>query len=212
MPIKFKIVLLIPIAYLLSFNIKAQDKTTDITIGFSYGFGTQQSFPFNSKDYSYKPQSFKAIATYTFKNTSKWKFEAFFEPAIYISKHQLLNKYYVKPSEYRNYLELRDIYMQEKTINEYALGFGIIVNYKLLNSVNIHALGSIGPMISNTSTERLDKGFAFSDVVALGLSFNTSSIIFDIRAGLRHVSNLSFNETNSGHNSSFLEFGCRFTL
>lgn len=212
MPLKSYYLLLTICFCCIANTAKGQDQKKPVTIGFLYGFGTQHSFPFHSKDYLYKPKSFKGIVTYAFKSSKKWQFEVFIEPAIYISKHQLLNKHYVKPSDAENYLELRDIYTKEKTINEYALGLGAIVRYKLLKQIDIHVQASIAPLISNTATERLDKGFAFSDVIGLGFTYNAKVIFFDVSAGLRHVSNADIKEKNSGHNNSYLEFGCRFPL
>ncbi len=203
----------ISVCLFISLHSNAQEKKTKKTyIGFIYGFGTQQSFPFKSKDYDYKPQSFKAEINIKIAERRKWDFEVLIEPGLYVSKHQLLNKWYVKPSDADNYLELRDIYTQEKTINEYSIGVGFIARYKLFKSFSAFALGSVGPTLLDTSSERLDKGFAFSDVFALGFSYETKSIIFDARCGIRHVSNADLREKNNGYNNSFIEFGFRIPL
>jgi hypothetical protein len=73
-------------------------------------------------------------------------------------------------------------------------------------------LGSVGPLITDTETERLSKGFAFSDVLAVGLSTKIGTVTFDIRPSLRHVSNAGLNESNAGYNTKNIEFGVSFPL
>ncbi|AOW21999.1 hypothetical protein LPB138_03805 [Urechidicola croceus] len=73
--------------------------------------------------------------------------------------------------------------------------------------MSIYAQGSIGPMITDTETERMAKGFAFSDVLSFGLSYKIKTIILDLRYGVRHVSNAELQQPNSGYNSTNFEFG-----
>ena len=67
-------------------------------------------------------------------------------------------------------------------------------------------------MITDTETERLSKGFAFSDVLALGFSLKVDKVIFDVRPSLRHVSNAQLQSSNAGFNTSNIEFGISFSL
>ncbi len=92
-------------------------------------------------------------------------------------------------------------------MKEFALGIGIITRYNLINNISVYALGSVGPMIIDTETERLAKGFAFSDVFSLGLSYKLNSITIDTRYGVRHTSNLNLQNPNSGYNSANFEIG-----
>jgi hypothetical protein len=73
-------------------------------------------------------------------------------------------------------------------------------------------LGSIGPMISDTETERLAKGFAFSDIVDLGVGYKVGKIMFEVRPGVRHVSNANLQSPNSGLNSSNINFSISVAL
>ena len=67
-------------------------------------------------------------------------------------------------------------------------------------------------MITDTETERLSKGFAFSDVIALGFSLKVDKVIFDIRPSLRHVSNAGLQSSNAGFNTKNIEFGLSLIL
>ncbi len=193
-------------------NASAQKEKRVIKLGFNYGLGTQQNFPFNANDYNYDTQSFKVQINYLIKSKRKWNFELLFEPGIYISKHQLLNKFYVQEVNHENFLELREKFTKKKTIHEYTIGVGFISRYKLLEKLSTYALFSVGPTLLSKSTERLDKGFAFSDVLAFGLSYTAPYAIFDFRLGVRHTSNGGLNSKNSGHNSALMELGFLFLL
>jgi len=191
-------------------HTQAQEAEKSIKLGFNYGLGTQQNFPFDADDYNYDSQSFKGQINYLIKSNRKWNFELLFEPGIYISKHQLLNKYYIQEIKHENFLELREKFTKKKTIHEYTLGVGFISRYKIFNNLSSYALFSIGPTLLSKSTERLDKGFAFSDILAFGLSYNVNRLILDFRLGVKHTSNGGLNKKNSGHNSALVEFGFLF--
>ncbi|WP_340076306.1 acyloxyacyl hydrolase [Leptobacterium sp. I13] len=191
-------------------DLNAQEKK--IRVGFNSGFGTQKSIPFNKKDYNYKTNFYKAQINYTLKEKRKWVFELNIEPGIYIAEHQLLNKFFVQPSRGDDYLEQRERFTKEKTINEYVLNVGIVFKYPIYKKLNTYALVSIGPMYSDTETERLAKGFAFSDILGVGLMYNIKNTFFDIRGSLRHVSNANLQFPNNGHNSVNIEMGVSFKL
>ena len=181
-------------------------------LGVNYGFGTQESFPFNSKDYSYDIRFYKIQINYKLKENRKWSFELNVEPSYYLAEHQLLNKYYVKPEDGDDYLEKREEFIQKKNINEYVLNLGIIARYKIYKSFSTYAIGSVGPMYSDTDTERMNAGFAFSDIFGLGVSYKINRFYLDFRYSFRHVSNLNINLPNNGYNSSNIEIGCTYQL
>ena len=72
-------------------------------------------------------------------------------------------------------------------------------------------LGSIGPMITDTETERLSKGFTFADVLTLGFTFNVNRVTFDL-TNIRHISNTGLQKTNAANNTKNIDFGLLFTL
>ncbi|WNH14433.1 acyloxyacyl hydrolase [Flavobacteriaceae bacterium HL-DH10] len=112
----------------------------------------------------------------------------------------------MKPTDGDDYLEKQALYTQKRTIKEYGLNLGFIARYHIFKTFSGYAIGSIGPMISNKSTERLAKGYAFSDIFGLGLSYNMGKVQFDFRYSVRHTSNLQFKKPNNGHNTTNIEF------
>ena len=190
----------------------ADEKNNSLKLGFNYGFGTQQSPPFNSKDYDYSVQFYKIQINYQLFDKRRWIYELNIEPSFYVAEHQLLNEYYVKPSDRDDYLEKREEYTKNKQINEYVLNLGFLIRHKTFEKISTYVLGSIGPMISDTETERMPSGFAFSDIIALGSTYKINSIFLDIRLSIRHVSNANLNSPNNGHNSTNIEIGFMYQL
>lgn len=180
-------------------------------LGLNYGQAAQNVFIFNDPDYDYSNRFLKAQVNYTLFQKNKWKYELTIEPSIYFVKYQLLNEYFIRP-ETENYLELRALYTQKRSFNEYALNIGFVVRYSLLEKLSTYLQGSVGPMISGDNTERLKKGFAFSDILGLGFTWKQKRVSFDLRVTLRHNSNLDFAFPNSGHNSAGVESGVLFQL
>ena len=107
-----------------------QEKIRNTGIGFSYGNGTQQVFPFGSEDYRYTTRNFKIIINYPLI-TGKIGLEMRIEPSIFSAKHKLLNEYFVQPEYGPDYLYLREVYTRQKTITMLASFF---VNMMLLFS------------------------------------------------------------------------------
>jgi hypothetical protein len=67
-------------------------------------------------------------------------------------------------------------------------------------------------MYSDTQTERLTKGFAFSDIIQIGAAWRINRVIIEIKPGLRHVSNLDLQYPNAGHNATTIDFGISWFL
>jgi hypothetical protein len=133
------------------------------------------------------------------------------QPELNFATHQLLNLYFVTPEE-SNYIEKREKFTKLKDIKEYTLGIGLCVRKPVSKIASIYILASIGPMITDTETERLSKGFAFSDVLALGFSLKVDKVLFDVRPSLRHVSNAQLQSSNAGFNTKNIEFGLSLIL
>jgi hypothetical protein len=207
-----KLFLILAINILVILKINGQEVTHSIRTGISFGTGKQPFFPFTSPDYSYKVNGYKVLINYHLKTVKRISYELQIEPGIYSARHQLLNEYFIQPKDGPDYLEQREIFKKEKTITEYALNIGIQVRYSFKERWSLFVLGSIGPMISDTQTERLAKGFAFSDIIAVGAGYKTGRVMFEIRPGLRHVSNANLKKPNSGHNSTNIDFGISVTL
>jgi hypothetical protein len=207
MRLSFSIVLLFAGLFVFNTNlINAQIKKENLKLGFTYGTGAQDKFPFNADDYIHEVDFYKIQINYRFKDKRKWAFEVNLEPSFNIVEHQLLNRFYIKPSDADNYEELTELYMQRRTLKEYVLNCGFISRYKIYNGISSYAIISVGPMYADKATERLAKGFAFSDIFGLGLSYEINKLQFDLRYSVRHTSNLEFKQPNGGHNTTNMEF------
>jgi hypothetical protein len=190
----------------------AQEEQLIWRTGLMYTTGTQQAFPFNSKDYTYDVRGYKAVINRELWRKGVFSYELQFEPGIYRANHQLLNEYFVQPDYGPDYMELREIYTQEKTIMEYVINVGFEVRANITESFSMFIIGSIGPMISDTETERLADGFAFSDILAIGAAYQTGRMMFEVRPGVRHVSNADLQFPNCGHNSTNIDFSVSFRV
>jgi hypothetical protein len=184
----------------------SQGENNNARIGFSYMTGKQPFFPFSSPDYTYSLNGYKILFNRELKRKGRVIYEIQVEPGFYIARHRLLNEYFIQPEWGPDYLEKRVYFMEGVSIREYALNIGLQARYLVSDRIGLFALGSIGPMISDTKTERLAKGFAFSDIISLGVSYKCKKLLFEIKPGLRHVSNANLKKPNSGHNSSNIEF------
>jgi hypothetical protein len=192
-------------AYVLSFACNAQQTLSDIKLGFSVGFGSE----FKNRNYTYSNQYFKFQFVKTVKSTNRFSYDLVLQPEFNSGTHQLLNLYFVKPDE-ENYIEKRERYTKLKTCNEYILNIGLLMRYPLSKKLSLYVLGSVGPMYIDTATERLSKGFAFADVLALGVNYKIGQFILDFRPNLRHTSNVGLQDNNAGFNTSNIEIGVLF--
>ncbi|MDP5076564.1 MAG: acyloxyacyl hydrolase, partial [Nonlabens sp.] len=93
------------------------------------------------------------------------------------------------------------------------LNIGLKFSLKTNSNWKPYGLISSGPMIATTESERMAKGFAFSDVLAFGTQYQVSqSVRLDLRYAFRHNSSAGINSPNFGHNSGGLETGISFKL
>jgi hypothetical protein len=200
-------VFIILILALCSIPFYSQDKVSRIELGFAYGLGDE----FKNSNYTYTNQTLKFQLYYRIKESKKFKYEIVLQPELNFATHQLLNLYFVGADE-SDYIAKREKYKRIKDIKEYVLNIGFLVRKPIFKSSSIYLLGSIGPMITDTETERLSKGFAFADVLAIGVAFKVYEVTFDIRPNFRHVSNAGFQKTNSGYTTKNIDVGISFSL
>lgn len=200
--------------FILSFQIFSQENKKSgkaIFLGLNYGQASEDHFPFNNPNYFYTTEFFKIQINYLIAD-KKLSYELLLEPSIYFSKHQLLNKFFVKPdSPLDTEAQIQD-FLRLKSFQEYALNIGLILRYDLTGSLSVYALGSVGPMLSTLGTERLKKGFAFSDILGFGFSYKQNRLLFDVRLSLRHNSNANLYFPNTGHNSLGIESGISYRI
>ena len=199
-------VLLVPFCIVYGQPIKQPIKQR-FQLGFAYGLGNELKNP----DYTYTNSFYKMHLGYVFKTDTHFRYEVVVQSEVNFGKHQLLNKYFVQPHE-PDYEALRERFTKRKAVHDYILNIGIVVRTPITKSLDVYLLGSIGPLITDTETERLSKGFAFSDVIALGVSLTIDRLSFDLRPSLRHVSNAGFQGSNAGFNTKNVEFQVSYAL
>ena len=188
-------------------TVFSQEHPSKFAIGASYGLGNE----FKNTDYTYTNRYLKGQLYYSLKKTKNFDFQILLEPEINFATHQLLNLYFVTPDE-PNFEEKRAAYTKLKEIREYVLHVGFLIRKPLSKRLSIYALASVGPLITDTETERLSKGFAFSDVFGLGISYKTKFVTFDFRPNVRHNSNAGIQSSNAGFNTLNYDFGVVFPL
>ena len=180
------------------------------TVGIHIGSSSQESFLGNDPDYSHDNKFINIQLTHVVKSNGNWSFELLAQPTYYQTTHQLLNLFYIRPEEFENFEELRDRFTQPNDYQEYTLHVGLQIRYQFNKNLSLYAIGAVGPQISTESTERLRKGFTFSDMIGIGTSYEFQKLRWDFRASLRHTSNAQLAQPNSGHNSFSIETGVSY--
>lgn len=187
-------------------------ETRELYIGGSVGWGTQNAAPFNSSDYSHKIAFIKGQLNKELYAIQKFQLEFDFEPTYFIINHQMLNPNYITPERAPNYLEQRAHFLEPMTYSEFSLAVGLIIRYQIIDQFSFYIMGTVGPTLIGKETERLAKGFAFSDIAGMGISNDWKKFSLDIRTTVRHLSNANLLFPNSGHNSINVEAGVLFPL
>ncbi|MDP5100903.1 MAG: acyloxyacyl hydrolase [Nonlabens sp.] len=200
-------------------NVRAQDLTSvskegqPSYLGVNIGAAAEAYFPLTKRDYVYETQYVKLQYQRLLWNRNKWHIQLLVEPGYYRARHKLTNIFFIKPGDAPNVQELRDKFSQSRDFYEVALNIGLKFSLKTNSNWKPYGLLSSGPMISSIESEHLDKGFAFSDVLALGTQYQISqNVRLDLRYALRHNSSAGINSPNFGHNSGGLETGISFSL
>ncbi len=190
----------------LAVSVSAQDSITAkphrFAIGVGYGVGNE----FKNKDYSYTNRYVQAQLYYSLNLGKKWEYQLALQPELNFATHQLLNLYFVTPDE-PDYEEKRAEYTKLKDIHEYVLNVSFFARRHLSETFSVYAMANVGPMITDTRTERLSKGFAFCDVFALGLTAKVGGVMLDLRPNVRHISNAGLQSSNAGFNTYNIAFG-----
>jgi len=199
--------LLLILILLLAVKVSAQEGNSRFCLGFNYGFGNE----FNNRNYTFTNHFYKLQLYYLLKETKHFQYQILVQPEINFAEHQLLNFYFVKP-ETPNYQQKREEYTRLKDVREFVLNCGFLVRKPIGKVCSFYVLGSIGPMITDTETERMSKGFAFADVLALGFTTSCNKFQFDIRPSIRHVSNAGLGSSNAGYNTKNIELGIYYQL
>ncbi|MFN7099275.1 MAG: acyloxyacyl hydrolase [Flavobacterium sp.] len=177
------------------------------SIGFAVGTGSE----FKNRNYSHSAEFVKVELLYPIMSKKSIGLELLIQPEFNRAKHQMLNIFFIKP-ETPNYEVLRALYSQNRTVNSYILNVGGLLRKQFSTAASCYILLSVGPMYTDTQTERLSKGFAFSDVLAVGFSYKIKSVIVDLRPSVQHQSNAGLGSSNAGYNIKNIELSCAFQL
>jgi len=194
------------IMLLISGLCTSQTVENSIKLGAHVGFSQQDIFPFNDADYTHTSRYIKLQVGKEVWEKELQSLEVLIEPSVYFVEHQLLNLFFITPST-PNFAEQRDRFTQKRSFEEYALNLGLVYGYELTDRFKAYGMISIGPMTSTADTERLKRGFSFSDILGMGMRYQIGRLSYDIRFTLRHVSNANLRLPNSGHNSAGIEIG-----
>ena len=169
-----------------------------INIGVIYGYGTTDSNLLAIDNYHYSFESVKVVLSKALISRTRWSFEATVEPGFY---RVLFEDWEIKAANNAPVI-----------MNEYALAVGMISRFKFSKSISSYLLGSTGPMYNDHQTARLRNGLSFSNSLCLGISVKVNAVTFDLRSGVRHVSNASLYKPNRGYNSTITEVGLKIAL
>lgn len=174
--------------------------------GLVIGFASQNTFMKQEWDYTYESKIIKFSNHFNLSRKRKHSWEILVEPSYYRSKHQMINYWFISHTV-PNGDELRAKFMPLKTINEYVLNVGMVYRRYLNLHSSVYATLNSGPMYIDTDTERLKKGFAFSDILSVGYNYKMKKISFDAKCMIRHASNANMQMPNFGLNSVGFEIG-----
>lgn len=179
--------------------------------GLIFGYASQNTFIKQESDYTYESKIIKFSNHFNWSRKRKHSWEILIEPSYYRSKHQMINYWFISHAV-ENGDELRAKFMQPKTINEYVLNVGLVYRRYLNFNASVYATLNTGPMYIDTDTERLKKGFSFSDVISIGYNYKVKKLSFDAKFMFRHASNANLQKPNYGLNSSGFELGTYYEL
>jgi hypothetical protein len=190
------------LVFIFIFNALYGQVNKPYSVGLYFGFGNE----FKNNNYTYTNQYYKLQLNYLIKNTKCFKYELVIQPEFNLVTHQLINPFFITPDD-PDYIEKRERFSKMYTINQYVLNLGLVLRKPISKSVSFFFLASTGPMISDEETERLSKGFAFTNVIALGVSFKVQNFLLDLKPSFRHVSNAGLSSPNIGFNTKNIELG-----
>lgn len=172
--------------------------------GVALGYGTQDVRPVGNPGYSHQTALLKLLANRPLAGSTHLSLELQLEPFVGFSHHRLRNPWFVKPSDGPDYLAKRARFLAGETYREYGVDVGLVGRWRATRRLSLFVMAGVGPMYGDAATERLARGFAFSDVVAVGAGYRLRGVLVEVRPGFRHVSNAYLQLPNAGHNALFV--------
>ncbi|WP_240915409.1 acyloxyacyl hydrolase [Polaribacter sp. 20A6] len=202
--------------FTLIYSLKAQENKKGILnikkVGVLYNTVNANNFIFEDEDYKYTSKTLKLQAFY---NLGKWRsfdFELIVQPQIQVIKHQLLNSYFVLPSE-ENFEDKIIEFTTPKTMHLYAFELGFVIKREIVKNLDFQFTAGLGVATIDTRTERLAKGFTFLENASLGFSYKTTKkTALYIGSNIGHISNLDFQSPNNGYTFLGFEVGVSYII
>jgi hypothetical protein len=185
-------------------------------VGVEWSAGKQRFQPFwDDPNYNHDVKGYKLLLNRQLSSrslppggTAEWELQI--EPSYYVARHRLLNQYFIGPNWGSDYLEERARLTKGLTVREYVVNVGIVGRRDPTKWLSFFFLASIGPAWVDPGTERLARGFTFSDILGAGVGLRIGRCLFEVHPGLRHVSNLYTQKPNHGYNSATLDLALSF--
>lgn len=198
--------LVLAASILVAFRALGQEDDPSWRIGAEFGTGKQQFHPiFHDYSYRHDVTGYKFLLNRRLSPFGTFGWELQIEPSFYAAHQQLLNPYDTSPTT-------RARYTSGEVVREYVVNPGILGRYNPTPRFSLFFLLSVGPAWIDTATERLAKGFAFSDILAGGVGLRFGRALVEFRPGLRHVSNLYTQKPNHGYNSGTFDLALSIYL
>ena len=189
------------IALLLGINLSAQEKEnyprfndSKHQLSVLYGYGGQDLLDVR---YQYEVQFFKLQYSFTVLNKEKWAMDA-----VAIPQYNIVR------------LRPRTRFPDETNGIEYGINFGVLLRKKLKSDVfSPYILASAGPHYISDAPTRQATGFIFSDNFFIGTNIKLHNrLYFDVRIGIRHISNFNIKLRNLGINNTIANVGLTVPL
>jgi len=177
---------------LLSFGVQAQEissQTSRHKFGFVAGYGNQQWL---GVPYTYKVMFFQLQHYFNLTDKKNWDIELISQPQFNTTRYYPI-----------------DTDTEFESGFEFGVNVGFLFRRKIASdNLHIYTFISTGPHYVSGTPDRQVPGFIFSDNLFLGFDFKlTEKFSFDIRSGIRHISNASIKQPNRGVNSSIINAG-----
>lgn len=204
--LKYSFLLTMVFFYHLS-SAQAFKENHRVKLGVMYGWADQS--PFKEADYSWESSQIKLQFSYLLKKGRVFDYEFLSEPQVNITKFRQFNRSLNLTEEERKANKVVD----QEHLFEYGITNGILFRHHLTKYLSTYGIISFGALYLGGSTARLPKGISFASQGSIGISLQTfKNTSFDIRAGMRHLSNAGLKSPNSGVNTFHVETGFMINL
>ena len=193
-------------------QVAAPEAGAPLRVGVNYARAGQPWFPIDNESYVRETRAVKLQLAWTLRSRRRLDLELLLEPGAYRVTHRMLHYGFIQEKDWPDFEARRERFLRERRLVEVVLNVGVVARVRVAGGLSAYGLASVGPMVATRATERLPRGFAFSDVVGLGLGYRRGRGYVDVRASLRHSSNAGLRFPNHGHNAAGWEVGVGWRL